>query len=118
VRDVPEGAGVSYGHRYVTARATRLVLLPLGYADGVPRAGTNVGPVSLAGRAFMASGTVCMDQFVVDVGDLDVAVGDTAVLFGQGGASAEEWARACGTVGYEMTTRIGARLAKRFTGGA
>lgn len=117
VREVPAGAGVSYGHRYVTQGPTRLALLPLGYADGLPRAGTNCGPVQLAGRAFTASGTVCMDQFVVDVGDLDVQVGDTAVVFGQGGASAEEWARACGTIGYEMTTRIGSRLAKRFVGG-
>ena len=115
-RDVPAGTGVSYGHRYVTERATRLALLPLGYADGLPRAGTNKAPVDLAGQRFTASGTICMDQFLIDVGDTDVHVGDQAVIFGKGGPTAREWAAACGTIGYEITTRIGARLAKRFIG--
>lgn len=116
VRDVPAGTGVSYGHRYVTEHATRLALLPLGYADGLPRAGTNTAPVALAGKQFTASGTICMDQFLVDVGDTDVKVGAQAVIFGAGGPSARDWAAACNTIGYEITTRIGARLAKRFVG--
>lgn len=114
VRDVPAGTGVSYGHRYVTERDTRLALLPLGYADGLPRAGTNKAPVQLQGQRYTASGTICMDQFVIDVGNGNVQVGDSAVLFGAGGPSARDWAAACGTIGYEITTRIGARLAKRF----
>ncbi len=118
LRDVPAGVGVSYGHRYVTPKATRLALLPLGYADGLPRAGANTAPVQVQGKRFTASGTICMDQFVVDVDDLEVAVGESVTIFGVDGPSAEEWARACGTIGYEMTTRIGARLAKRFLGGA
>ncbi len=118
VRDVPAGAGVSYGHRYLTTRPSRLALLPLGYADGLPRAGTNVAPVAVRGQRLTASGTICMDQFVVDVGDLDFAIGESVTIFGAQGPSAEEWAQACSTVGYEMTTRLGARLAKRFLGGA
>ena len=118
VREVPAGTGVSYGHVYRTQRATRLALLPLGYADGLPRAGTNVAEVALGSERFRAAGTICMDQFVIDVGDHEVSVGDTVTIFGQGGTSAEEWARASGTIGYEMTTRIGARLAKRYVGGA
>ena len=118
VREVSAGAGVSYGHRYVTDRATRLALLPLGYADGLPRAGTNVAEVAVGEQRYQVAGTVCMDQFVIDVGELDIAVGDEVIVFGQGGPSAEDWARACGTIGYEMTTRIGARLAKRFVGGS
>ena len=117
VREVPAGTGVSYGHRHVTDRATRLALIPLGYADGVPRAASNIAPLVVADTRQRVAGTVCMDQFVVDVGDAPVAVGDEVVLFGAGGPSAEEWARACGTVGYEMTTRMGARLARRFHGG-
>jgi alanine racemase len=115
-RDVPAGTGVSYGHRYVTERATRLALLPLGYADGLPRAGTNKAPVELGGQRFTASGTICMDQFLIDVGDAEVHVGDQAVIFGKGGPTARDWANACGTIGYEITTRIGTRLAKRFVG--
>lgn len=118
VREVPAGTGVSYGLRYVTQAPTRLALLPLGYADGIPRAGTNRAQVALHGQRCTVSGTVCMDQFVVDVGELPVRVGDAAVVFGRGGPSAEEMAQACGTIGYELTTRIGSRLAKRFHGGA
>src|SRR5438270_7039654 len=57
---VPAGQGVSYAHRYVTERETTLALVPLGYADGVPRAATNVGPVLVRGQRFTISGTVCM----------------------------------------------------------
>ena len=114
LRDVPAGTGVSYGHRYVTTRDTRLALLPLGYADGLPRAGTNKAPVQLQGYRYTASGTICMDQFVIDIGDANVGIGDQAIIFGAGGPSARDWADACGTIGYEITTRIGARLAKRF----
>lgn len=117
LREVPPGAGVSYGYRYTTPSATTLALLPVGYADGIPRSGTNRAQVSLHGHRLTVSGTICMDQFVVDAVDVPVSVGDEVVLFGAGGPSAEEWAAACGTIGYEITTRIGGRLAKRFIGG-
>lgn len=114
IRTVPAGTGVSYGHRYVTDRDTTLALIPLGYADGLPRAGTNTAPVQLGGSRFTASGTICMDQFIIDVGDATVNVGDIATIFGAGGPSARDWADACGTIGYEITTRLGARVVKRF----
>src|SRR3954449_4934977 len=79
---VPAGQGVSYAHRYITVRETTLALVPLGYADGIPRAATNVGPVLIGGDRYTVSGTVCMDQFVVDVGDAQVEAGDEVVLFG------------------------------------
>ena len=84
VKRVPAGSGVSYGHTYTTDRETTLGLVPLGYADGVPRAGGNVGPVLAAGRSRTVAGRVCMDQFVLDLGDDDVAAGDEVVLFGPG----------------------------------
>jgi alanine racemase len=118
-KDVDAGQGVSYAHRYTTERPTRLALVPLGYADGVPRNATNVGPVQIGGRRFTVSGTVCMDQFVVDVGDLEVAAGDEVVLFGDGrdGApTAEEWAAVTGTINYEIVTRIGARVPRVYSG--
>ena len=71
---VPAGQGVSYGHRYTTTQETTLALVPLGYADGVPRHLTNLGEVLLNGRRYRIAGTVCMDQFVLDVGD-DVVAG-------------------------------------------
>jgi alanine racemase len=114
---VRAGQGVSYAHRYVTDRETTLALVPLGYADGIPRSATNVGPVQVSGRRFTVSGTVCMDQFVVDVGDLDVNAGDEVVLFGPGDGSeptADEWAAAVGTINYEIVTRVGGRVPRVY----
>jgi alanine racemase len=114
---VPAGQGVSYAHRYVTDRETTLALVPLGYADGIPRAATNLGPVLIGGRRFTVSGTVCMDQFVVDVADLEVAAGDEVVLFGDiaaGEPTADEWAAAVGTINYEIVTRIGPRVPRVY----
>lgn len=117
---VPEGSGVSYLHRYVTSRETTLALIPLGYGDGVPRAATNTGEVLLAGRRRRIAGTVSMDQFVVDVGDDEVAADDEVVLFGPGDdgePTAQDWADACGTINYEIVTRVGGRVPREYVGG-
>ncbi|PWJ55433.1 alanine racemase [Quadrisphaera granulorum] len=125
VKDVGAGQGVSYGHTYTTDRPTRLGLVPLGYADGVPRAASGVGPVVVAGGRTTVAGRVCMDQFVVDLGGLPgadrAAAGDLVELFGDGalgGPTAEDWAHACGTIGYEVLARMSARLPRRYTGTA
>jgi alanine racemase len=117
---VPAGSGVSYGYTYVTDRDTTLAVVPVGYGDGVLRAGSSVAPVQVAGRRHTVAGRVCMDQLVVDVGDDEVAAGDEVVLFGSGvdgGPTAEEWAQACGTISYEIVTRIGGRFVRRYVGG-
>lgn len=116
VRRVPAGKGVSYGYDYRADRETTLALVPLGYADGVPRQASGAGPVVIGGRRFTVAGRIAMDQFVVDVGDAPVAVGDTAVLFGDptlGTPSATDWAEAAGTINYEVVTRIGVRVPRR-----
>lgn len=120
VRRVPAGKGVSYDYTYRTEKETTLVLVPLGYAEGIPRHASNAAPVSIGGRTFHVSGRVAMDQFVVDVGDLEVAVGDEVVLFGDpatGVPSADDWAEAAGTINYEIVTRLGGRLERTFLGG-
>ncbi|MBR8740958.1 alanine racemase [Nocardiopsis sp. MG754419] len=119
---VPAGSGVSYGHRYVTESETSLALVPLGYADGVPRAATNKGPVLIGGRRRIIAGTVCMDQFVVDIENDTVAAGEYAVLFGDPGEltdapTAEDWAEVLDTIPYEIVTRIGARVPREYVGG-
>jgi alanine racemase len=114
------GAGVSYGHRYTTERETTLALVPLGYADGVPRNATNIAEVFTGGHRRRIAGTVCMDQFVVDVGDDPVVEGDEVVLFGagdDGAPTAQEWADALGTISYEIVTRIGPRVPRTYVGG-
>ena len=116
---VPGGHGVSYGHRYTTERETTLALVPLGYADGVPRHLTNVGEVALAGVRYRIAGAVCMDQFVLDVGDAKVAAGDEVLLFGPGDngePTADDWADAIGTINYEIVSRIGARVPREYVG--
>ena len=116
VKRVPAGTGVSYGHRYRTGADATLALIPLGYADGVPRAATNTAEVWLGGRRRRISGTVCMDQFVVDVGDDAVGAGDEVLLFGPGEAgepTAEDWAGALDTISYEIVTRVGPRTPRR-----
>jgi alanine racemase len=115
----PAGHGVSYAHRYTTAVETTLALVPVGYADGVPRHLTNVGEVAVNGRRYQIAGTVCMDQFVLDVGDDPVAVGDEVLLFGpgdRGEPTAQDWAEAIGTINYEIVTRVGARVPREYEG--
>ena len=113
VRRVPAGTHVSYGYTHRTAHDTTLALVPLGYADGVPRAASNRAEVSINGRRCPVVGRIAMDQFLVDVGEGEVRVGDEAVLWGDpasGVPGAEDWAAAADTIGYEIVTRVGPRV--------
>lgn len=104
------GQGVSYGHTYNTAKETTLALVPMGYADGVPRSASNRAMVRVGGANRRIAGRVCMDQIVVDCGDDPIAAGDVAVLFGPGDGgepTADDWAEAAGTINYEIVTRFG-----------
>lgn len=118
-RRVPAGSGVSYGFDFRADRDTTLALVPLGYADGVPRQASGVGPVSIGGERFTVAGRIAMDQFVVDVGDHPVSIGDDVTLFGDptlGVPGADDWGAAAGTINYEIVTRIGARVPRRQVG--
>ena len=119
-KNVPDGQGVSYGLRYHTTGPSTLGLIPLGYADGVPRVATG-GPVRVAGRTYPVVGRIAMDQMVIDLGDTGPAgaglLGAEAELFGDGsdgGPTADDWARAAGTINYEIVTRISPRVPRRF----
>ena len=119
VKRVPAGAGVSYGHRYTTSRETTLGLVPLGYAEGIPRQATNTAQVQVRGRRWTISGTVCMNQVVVDFGDAAVAPGDEIVLFGPGDAgepTIQDWADALGTISYDIATGFAGRLPRSYSG--
>ncbi|MGH3739558.1 MAG: alanine racemase, partial [Micromonosporaceae bacterium] len=115
----PAGSGVSYGHAYTIDRETTVAVVPLGYADGITRTATNRGPLLLGGRRRRIAGRVCMDQFVVDVGDDDVHAGDVATLFGPGDdgePTADDWAEVLDTINYEIVTRIGPRVPRVYEG--
>ena len=120
VKPCPAGQGISYGHTYTTPAETLLGLVPMGYADGIPRNASSVGPALVGGRRLTIAGRVCMDQFVLDLGpDYDGAAGDEVVLFGRGAAgepTAQDWAVATGTINYEIVTRVGARVPRVHLG--
>ena len=120
-KQIPAGQGISYGHQYVTSQDTTVGLVPMGYADGIPRNATNVGPLSLGGIRYTVAGRVCMDQFVVDLGSASRAqAGDPVVLFGTGGSgepTAQDWAEATETISYEIISRIGSRVPRVYVGG-
>lgn len=123
VREISAGDGVSYGHDWVADRPTRLALLPLGYADGLPRAAAG-SRMLLHGRSAPVVGRISMDQAILDAGDAPVAVGDPVVVFGPGrpelapmagtAPTLDDWARWAGTIPHDVLTGIGARVERRY----
>lgn len=114
---LPKGQGISYGHTYITKKPTTVVTLPIGYGDGYPRNLSNNGSVLIKGKRFKISGRVCMDQIMVDVGNLRVKAGDEVVLIGSQGKNritAEELARLSGTIPYEIVCGLGSRIPRVY----
>lgn len=113
VRQVSGGVGVSYGYTYRTERPTRLALVALGYADGVPRLASNRGRVLVDGTTHPLVGRIAMDQLVLDIGDAPVAPGADAVLLGdpgRGEPSAVEWAAWTERTPLALTAGIAPRV--------
>ncbi|RYC05784.1 alanine racemase [Nocardioides zhouii] len=120
VRTVPAGARVGYGHAWTTPAPTRLGLLPVGYADGLPRIASGQAEVQVGGQRRPLVGRISMDMVVVDLGDVVVAIGDDAVVLGPGHAgepTVREWAGWADTLEHEIVTGLGARV-RRTTSGA
>ena len=140
VKEVPAGQGVSYGLRYHTEKPTTLALVPLGYADGVPRIAENAPvriypgaqdeaagriPAGPEGKNYRVVGRIAMDQMVVDLGEAGLSdpalgyLGAPVVLFGAGeNPPVEEWAEAAQTINYEIVTRISYRVPRVYVGGS
>lgn len=119
VKRLAAGEGVSYGLTWQATQPTTLGTVPAGYADGVVRALARRGRVVVGGRRVPLAGRVCMDQFCVDLGAADAAVGDEVVLLGgQGSArvTAEDWADWLGTINYEIICGLGARVPRVYRG--
>jgi alanine racemase len=119
VKRLPAGQGISYGHLYAPTTDTVVGLVPAGYADGIPRNATNVGPVRVGDLRTTIAGRVCMDQFVIDLGPgSDAVAGDVVTLFGgaPGEPTAQDWADATDTISYEIVTRVGARVPRLHLG--
>ena len=117
IKQVPAGYGISYGRTYITKRPTRVVILPIGYGDGYPRNLSNLAPLLIAGRRFRISGRICMDQIMVDVGNLKAKIGAEVVLIGTQGRqriTAEELADLSGTISYEIVCGLGSRIPRVY----
>ena len=118
-KELRPGDGVSYGHTWVADRKTSVGLVPVGYADGIPRSAGNRASVWVDGRQRPVRGRVCMDQFLVDLDGERPAPGTEVVVLGpgrQGEPTAQDWAEACDTISYEIVTRIGGRMARVHVG--
>ena len=113
---VQAGEGVSYGYLYRTDKETTLALVPVGYAEGLPRNASGKAEVTINNKNYKILSRIAMDQFVVDVGDASVSPGDRVVIFGDGGPSADDLATAADTINYEIVTRIGSRFTREFIG--
>lgn len=117
VKEVPPGTVVGYGGTWTASRATRLALLPVGYADGMPRSLSNRGEVLVRGVRCPIVGRVSMDQTIVDVGSIAVEPGEEVLLLGAYGdkpMSVERWADLDGSVNYEILCGLGQRLPKVY----
>ena len=117
IKRVPAGEGLSYGLSYELDRPGHVVTVPAGYADGYDRRLSGTGDVLIEGKRYRVSGTVCMDQFMVDVGSNEFAPGDIATLLGSDGServTAEELAALVGTINYEVTARIPSRVPRIY----
>jgi alanine racemase len=112
-KELAAGAGVSYGHTFVAEEPMRVALVPMGYGDGIPRHASDIAEVLVHGGRGRVLGRICMDQFVVAAPETHA--GDEVVLFGPGShgePTATDWARWCGTIDYEIVTRMGGRQAR------
>ena len=119
VKRVPAGHGVSYNYLHRTATETTLALVPVGYAEGLPRSATGKAQVLIGGKRYPILSQIAMDQFVLDVGDDPIQVGDEVVIFGDsatGAPSADDLAVASGTINYEIVTRMGGRFKREYLG--
>jgi alanine racemase len=120
VRRVRAGSPVGYGHSWTAPADTTLGLLPVGYADGLPRAASGHAEVMVGGRRCPVAGLISMDQTVIDLrGQQQVLPGEIATVFGPGTPGAPtvaDWAAWAGTIEHEIVTGIGARVRRQVTG--
>lgn len=116
---VPAETRISYGYLAKTSAETTLALVPVGYAEGLPRNASGKAEVSIKGKRYKIESRIAMDQFVIDVGDDDVVAGDEVVIFGDPAAgvpAADDLAVAADTINYEIVTRMGGRFNVTYLG--
>jgi len=116
-RRLPKGSSISYGQKYITTKETTIAVLPIGYADGIHRAFTNLGEVLINGKLYPMVGTITMDQIMVDIGDDPVKVGDDVIFWGdtpQGNLQCTMVAERIGTISYELCCSVAKRVLRVY----
>lgn len=117
IKKVPAGTSISYGGTFVTERESRIATIPVGYGDGYPRSLSNKGSVLIRGRRAPIVGRVCMDQFMVDVTEIEAEEFDRVTLLGQDGkdaVTADELGRLSGRFPYELVCDISKRVPRVY----
>jgi alanine racemase len=114
IKKVKAGTPISYSRMWTAPEDTTIATVRIGYADGYPRLLTNKGEVLLRGKLYPVAGRVCMDQIMIDVGDLDVTIGERVTLFGPQGIDAETLGNKYGTISYDVLTGIAPRVERAY----
>lgn len=118
IKQVKKGDSISYGRTWAAQRDTEIAVLPVGYADGLPRLASNRWQAVIGGAAYPLVGRICMDNCMADLGpDSGVLRWDEAVLFGGSAPSAADLAGRIGTIPYEITCNINIRVPRVYEGG-
>ncbi|MBQ8427322.1 MAG: alanine racemase [Clostridia bacterium] len=113
VKTLKKGDGLGYGLTFTADKDMKIATVTIGYADGYPRRLSNLGTVYIGGKKAKIVGRVCMDQMMIDVTDIDVKMGDVALLLCDQ-YTADDMANDIGTIGYEIVTQITQRVTKTF----
>lgn len=114
IKRIGAGTTLSYGASWTAPHDTTIATVRIGYADGYPRSLGNKAQVNIQGQLKGIVGRVCMDQLMVNVGDVDVQIGDEVILFGADAPTAETLGQLAGTVSYEMLTSLGTRVKRVY----
>ena len=114
VKEIEKGTSISYGRTYIAEGKRKIATIPLGYADGIKRILSNKGRVYINGKYAKIVGRICMDNFMVDVTDIDVKIGDTVYIWDNENISIEEIANLCDTINYEILCTISNRVKRVY----
>lgn len=118
IKSIPLGETISYGRKFTTTKETKVLTLPLGYADGIPRLLSGKIDVLIRGQRVPSVGTICMDQFMVDVSEIDdINIGEEVVIFGRQNGHfipVDEIAAKMGTINYEILCGISERIPRVY----
>lgn len=115
IKEVPKGTAISYSRTYITDKKTKIATIPVGYADGIRRSLSNNGKVYINGKYANIIGNVCMDNFMVDVTNIEnIKIGDEVILWDNENITVEEVAKECDTINYEILCNISKRIPRKY----